>query len=154
MLVRRSMIALALAGLALAVVAGLDAALGWTLIGFVIPGVVAIIGSWGDAENILHGQCDAASGVILKLGHAHEEISLFVRLVQIESREDGASTRNFEALVSFAGSQGVGVFENDIRGNGFELPDVPTGIQHVLFERARGGPGAFYETNPFCSGLR
>ena len=120
---------------------------GGLFIGSVLAGVVAIDGRGQHAEAVLHGKRDAASLVILQLGHTDEDIGIFVGMIQIVGGKKIAAARHCESRILLALAQRVGVFEFHARRRRQQLAHVPPGIEHDFFERPAGGPGAFHEAD-------
>jgi hypothetical protein len=135
-------------GLAFPQVAHLQPSFGGTFVGRLAPRVVTVNGSRGDAEAVLQRQRDAASRMVLQLGHRHEHVGLLVSRVQLVSREDPADAGHLEARVALAFAQRVRVLELDVRGGAAQGPDVPAGIEQVFLQRPGRPPAAFHKADP------
>ena len=110
-------------------------ALGGALVRLVDSRIVAVDRSRDDAEAVFQRQRHAAGFVVLELGHAHENVGVLESVIEIERRVHVGRAGDFEPRVALALAEVVGVLEFDAgRGTG-ERAHVPTGIEHVLFER-------------------
>ena len=72
---------------------------------------VSINRAGSHAEAVLHGQGNARGHVLFQFRQGHENVAVFIGMVEIVALVHQAATRNHEARILLSESQVVGVFE-------------------------------------------
>ena len=89
----------------------------------------------GDAEQVLHRERDPQLLVILHLPDAHEEIAVFVGVVERECRKEVRARFHLEDRILFCRAEAVGVLELHHRRGAADRVHIPAVVEQRILER-------------------
>ena len=94
-----------------------------------------------------------AVAVLLHLRQADEDVAVLVGVVDVVGREEQAAVGYLQPRVPLRIAQEVGVLELDAGGSAQDVPRLPVGTDHVVFERPGRRHRALQHADPARAGL-